>query len=98
MTDSTLIESYFTVNEEDLSNFTENMTGNLVEPFCITEPGVLIFNLAVNFASEDSGTLTPNVLTMLLIDGVAVAQSRVNDDQETSNVSLFYEGTVLADE
>ena len=90
-----LIEDYFFVNEVDTDVYPRNSAmALLVEPFCITEPGVLIFNLAVNYSSEDNNTITPNVKTDLLIDGVIVASSRVNDGQEPSNVALFYEAVV----
>ena len=52
-----LIEDYFFVNAEDTELFPRNSDMEvLVEPFCITEPGVFIFNLAVNYASTDDNT------------------------------------------
>ena len=61
----------------------------MVDPFCITEPGFFIFNLAVNYSSEMNRV--PNIETMLLIDEVPVAVSKVDDNQEPSNAALFYE-------
>lgn len=72
---SLLIEDFFTVNEAALPTFARNAEANLIDPFCITEPGVIIFNLAVNYTSNSNRT--PNVRTSLLIDGVEVALSRV---------------------
>ena len=95
--ESALIEDYFSTNPWPLE-FVAETTFDLVEAFCITEPGVFIFNLAVNYSSEDSGERTPNVQTMLLIDNEPVASSRVNDAQEPSNVALFYEATLLGTE
>ena len=66
-----LIEDFFFVNAEALPNFVRNTEANLIDPFCITEPGVLIFNLAVNYTSLSNRT--PNIRTMLFIDGTEVA-------------------------
>ena len=71
--ESALIEDYFTTNPWPTETFDGETIYDLVEAFCITEPGVFIFNLAVNYSSEDEGTRTPNVQTMLLIDDVEVA-------------------------
>ena len=90
-----LIEDYFFVNEEDTDMFPRNSEDELlVPPFCITEPGVLIFNLAVNYASNQGDDIVPNVRTKLLIDDVVVAESRLMDEEEPNNVALFYEGEI----
>ena len=96
--ESALIEDYFTTNPEPTETFAAESVFDLIEAFCITEPGVFIFNLAVNYSSNDTGTRTPNVQTMLLIDELPVATARVNDMQEPSNVALFYEATLLGTE
>ena len=64
-----VIEDYFFVNAG--SDITFERSGdqrNLIEPFCVTEDGFLIFNLAVNYASTDLPNV-PNVRTRLFING-----------------------------
>lgn len=91
---SALIEDFFEVNA-NLIQLEEDPT-NLIDPFC-TGPGVFIFQLNVNYASEDTnGARTPNVETMLFIDGGdPVAISKVFDEEEPTNVALFYEAVLL---
>ena len=68
----------------------------MVAPFC-TGPGVFIFQLNVNYASEATqGERTPNVETMLFVNGGdPVAMSKVFDEEEPTNVALFYEAVLL---
>ena len=58
-----LIEDYFTINLIDSETFPEQTVVPLFDSFCITEPGIFIFNLAVTFSSLDAGTRVPNVRT-----------------------------------
>ena len=54
---------------------------DLIEPFC-TGPGVFIFQLAVNYFSDDpndNNARIPNITTKLLIDDVEVALSFIFD-------------------
>ena len=72
---------------------------DLIEPFC-TGPGVFIFQLAVNYFSDDpndDNARIPNIRTKLLIDDVEVALSFIFDQSEPGNTSLFYEA-VLTEE
>ena len=85
-----LIEDFFTVNEERSETFPADTLSTLVEEFCITEAGVFIFNLAVSFSSQGQGGRVPNVEVMLLIDGAVRATAEVNDNQQPSNLKLFY--------
>ena len=39
----------------------------------------------------------PNVQLELLIDDTAVAQANINDNEEPSNLAIFYEGAIAAD-
>ena len=95
LTASALIESYFTVNSEEFPDFDADVEANLIDPFCVVDPGIFIFNLNVNYARR--ATRLTRVQTMLLIDDVVVASSTVNDREPPSNVALFYEGSLGGD-
>ena len=86
-----LIEDFFTTNEL-LLEFPNGDVNDLIE-FCVG-PGVLIFQIIYNPFSDDDNTRTPNLETMLFIDGVVVADSLVFDRQEPNNIALFYEGVI----
>ena len=92
-----MIEDYFFVNTAQIPFERSSDERDLIESFCITEAGYLIFNLSVNYASTDDDTRTPTIRTRLRIDGTNMATSRVFDDEEPTNVSLFYEGEVSED-
>ena len=63
----------------------------MIEPFCVG-PGVFVFQLSVNYFSDDTnGAVTDEIRHILRINGDGVARSRVNDDDEPTNVALFYE-------
>ena len=63
----------------------------MIEPFCVG-PGVFVFQLSVNYFSDDpDGAETDDIRHILRINGVNVARSRVNDEEEPTNASLFYE-------
>ena len=75
---SALIEDFFTVNAVQL-DFDANVdVNNLIDPFC-AGPGVFIFQIVLNPFS-DSGD-TPEIETMLNIDSVVVADSKVVDGE-----------------
>lgn len=92
---SALIEDFFEVNADRIQFEEDADPADLVDPFC-AGPGVFIFQLAVNYASEATqGERTPNIETMLIINGGdPVALSFVFDEEEPTNVNLFYEGVL----
>ena len=68
-----MIEDYFFVNPAQIPFERSSDERDLIESFCITEAGYLIFNLSVNYASTDTGMNTPNIRTRLRIDGNLMA-------------------------
>ena len=94
---STQIEDYLILNDMRFGYPHNTAPSPLIDPFCITELGVIVFNLTVNYASNDALKRTPNIQTVLLIDSLKVARSFVNDDEEPINVALSYEGVVATD-
>lgn len=63
-----VIEDYFFVNPAPIPFARSMDQRDLIDPFCVTEDGFLILNLAVNYASTDLPNV-PNVRTRLLING-----------------------------
>lgn len=94
---SALIEDYFEVNDSTIEILNFSPDKSLVDPFCVTEPGVFIFQLSVNYNFEESGGPFANLATELLINDVPVARSVQIDSAKPQNVVLFYEGEVSAD-
>ena len=93
-----LIEDYFFVNTELVPFPRSDEQRELVDPFCITEEGYLIFNLAINYSSTTGpNNITPNITTRLWVNDENVATSFVFDLQEPTNVALFWEGVVEED-
>ena len=91
-----MIEDYFTVNEEKLEFANGGDEFDLITPFCLEGPGVFLFELAVNYGSDDDGRVN-RIETDLRVDGDSVAMSEVRDRQEPSNAALLYE-MVLTDD
>ena len=90
-----LIEDYFFVNEEVVAFPRSSDERDLVETFCVTADGYLIFNLAINYGSTTGlFNITPNITTRLYLNNEVVAASFVFDAQEPTNVALFWEGVV----
>ena len=86
------------MNTEDVIFDRSTDERNLVERFCISETGYLIFNLAINYKSTSGFIkITPNIRTRLYVNDVEVASSFVFDLQEPTNVALFWEGVVEED-
>ena len=86
-----LVEDYFFVNDAALA-ITVDTGFSLVEPFCIQGPGVIDFNLAASFSITDA-----NLMASLMIDGISVAQSELQDNESPSNLSLSYRGKIDED-
>ena len=69
-----LIEDFFEASFGVLVFERSSAERALIDPFCITEEGFIIFNLAVNYGSSDgTPAVTPNITTRLKIDGLVVA-------------------------
>ena len=86
-----LIEDYFFVNEEELQIMSD--TGFiLVNPFCIEGPGVIDFNLAASFTISVAA-----VRVDLMVGGLTVATSSIDDDDAPSNLALSYRGKIEED-
>ena len=90
-----MLEDYFERNTSLIPFERSNERRNLIDPFCIAEDGYLIFNLVVNYASSDTNE-SVFIRTEFFINGGQRVQSNITDDQEPSNVALFYEGFVTA--
>ena len=63
-----MIDDYFTVNADQLNFAAGGDEFDLITPFCVTGPGVFIFELAVNYGSND-GDRVNRIMTDLKIDG-----------------------------
>ena len=68
-----LIEDYFFVNTGIVGFLPSTAERDLVEPFCVTEDGYLIINLAINYASTSSSMITPDIRTRIYVNGSVVA-------------------------
>ena len=69
----------------------------MVGPFCVSEPGVFIFQLSVNYFFAAAGGAFSSLRTELLINDVVVATSVQLDSAKPQNVVLFYEGELSGD-
>ena len=92
---SALIEDYFEVN--DVEGAFPDGESDLVDPFCVSEPGVFIFQLNVNYVFADTGGAFASFTTSLLINGAVVASSQQRDTAKPENVALFYQGDLAGD-
>ena len=94
---SALIEDYFEVNDVTLSFPQGTSDTSLVGPFCVSEPGVFIFQLSVNYNFAAAGGAFSSLRTDLLINDLVVARSVQFDPAKPENVVLFYEGELSGD-
>ena len=88
-----LIEDYFAVNTEAM-DIPENSEFELVTPFCIAGPSVLLFQLSVSIGDKVNDSLPDFFGAMLLIGGQPVASTAETDTDSPSNLSLIYRGKI----
>ena len=73
-----LIEDYFFVNTGIVGFLESNDERDLVPEFCVSEDGYLIVNLTINYTSTSDAT--PEIFTIIYVNGSVVAESFVDDE------------------